>query len=239
MAEFVHLDRARRQAFGEADRFLQRLRHLLVVQRVGRAVDQPAAVGDGGAAPLIEQLRQPRRPALPRRRRTFGRDRRGVARNSSAMPASSAFQRGAHRSLAALRHQRAVAGRELLHLADVVGEAFGRGIDRGQAAADHHHRQPQLQIGDRRQLRRAGELQRHQEVRRRAHAARQAVRDVEHGRLAGPHAQRDVVEAHRPGIVHADRGAAAEADAAEMRELRRAAPAAGAPASGSSCSTAR
>ena len=78
-------------------------------------------------------------------------------------------------------------------------------------------------------LGRAGELQRHQEVRRRAHAARQAVRHVEHGRLARAGAQRDVVEAHarrRRRCVER----AAEAHAAEHRELRRAAPAAGAPA---------
>ena len=37
VAEFVHLDGARRQALGEAHAFLHRLGHFLVVQRVGRA----------------------------------------------------------------------------------------------------------------------------------------------------------------------------------------------------------
>ena len=67
-------------------------------------------------------------------------------------------------------------------------------------------------------LGRAGELQRHQEVRRRAHAARQAVGHVEHGGLARAGAQRDVVEAHGEGVLDRDR--AAEAHAAEHRELR-------------------
>ena len=66
-------------------------------------------------------------------------------------------------------------------------------------------------------LGRAGELQRHQEIRRRAHAARQAVGQVEHGGLAGAGAQRDVVEAHGEGAL--DRHRAAEAHAAEHREL--------------------
>ncbi len=125
----------------------------------------------------------------------------------------------AHRHFALFGHQRAVAQGEFLHLPDVVGEALGRGVDRRQAAADHHHGHAELQVGDGGLLRRAGQLQRHQEVRRLPHAARQPVRDVQHGRLAGAHAQRDVVEAHRPGIVHRQRGAAAEADAAEMGEF--------------------
>jgi len=37
----------------EADAFLHRLRHFLVVQRVARCVEQSAAIGDGGAAPVL------------------------------------------------------------------------------------------------------------------------------------------------------------------------------------------
>ena len=44
----------------EADRFLQRLRHFLMVQRIGRAVHQAAAIGDGRATPTIQQGRQGR-----------------------------------------------------------------------------------------------------------------------------------------------------------------------------------
>src|SRR5690606_19419259 len=56
----VHLDIDRRQAFGEPDSFLQRLGHLLVVQRVARRVDQPAAIGDGRTAPALQKLTQVR-----------------------------------------------------------------------------------------------------------------------------------------------------------------------------------
>ena len=130
--------------------------------------------------------------------------------NSSAIARSS----GVPRRLAL---QRFVAREELLHLHRVVGERFGRGVDRGQAAADHHDRQADLQVGDRFVLRRAGELQRHEEVGGGAHAAREAVRDLEHRRPAGTGAQRDVVEAVGEGFVDGQR--AAEAHAAEHREL--------------------
>ena len=77
----------------------------------------------------------------------------------------------------------------------IVGERFGRGVDRGQAAADHHHGQAQLHVGDGVRLGRAGELKGHQEVGGRAHAAREPVRNVEHRGLARAHAKRHVVEA--------------------------------------------
>ena len=51
MTEAVELDRERCEALGEAHALLQRLLHLLVVQRVRGAVDEALAVGDGGAAP--------------------------------------------------------------------------------------------------------------------------------------------------------------------------------------------
>ena len=38
-------------AIGDLYSLLQRLVHFLVVQRIGRAVDEPLAIGDGGAAP--------------------------------------------------------------------------------------------------------------------------------------------------------------------------------------------
>ena len=65
-------------------------------------------------------------------------------------------------------------------------------------------------------LRGAGELQRHQEVRRGAHAAGEAVGHVEHRRLARARRERDVVEAQRERVVGVER--AAEAHAAEQRE---------------------
>ena len=69
--------------------------------------------------------------------------------NSAAISRSSSFQRRVHRRLAALGDQGLVARQELLDLQRIVGERLGRGVDRGQAAADHHHRQADLQVGDR------------------------------------------------------------------------------------------
>ena len=50
-------------------------------------------------------------------------------------------------------------------------------------------------------LGRAGQLQRHQEIGRRAHAVGEAVRQVEHRRLAGAGRERDVVEAQRERVL--------------------------------------
>ena len=67
-------------------------------------------------------------------------------------------------------------------------------------------------------LRRARELQRHQEVGRLAHAADQVVLDVDDRRLARARRDRDVVEAHRERLVGVD--GAAEAHAAVDAEAR-------------------
>jgi len=107
--------------------------------------------------------------------------------------------------------KRFVPGEEFLDLHRVVRERFGRGVDRGEPAADHHHRQSQLHVRQRVGARRAGELQRHQEVARGAHAARQPVRDVERRGLAGAERQRDVIEAQRERVVGAQRAAEAHA----------------------------
>src|SRR5437868_8235495 len=44
-----------REAFGKVDALLERFLDFLVVQRVRRAVDQAAPIGDGRAAPRLEQ----------------------------------------------------------------------------------------------------------------------------------------------------------------------------------------
>ena len=68
-----------RQALGEADAFLERLGHLLVVQRVARRVDQPAAVGDGRRRPRLASSSTIRGcAALPRGGRALGADGAGV-----------------------------------------------------------------------------------------------------------------------------------------------------------------
>ncbi len=123
----------------------------------------------------------------------------------------------AHRGLAALGDQGLVAHQELLDLQRIVGERLRRSVDAGQATTDHHDRQADLKVGDRVLLGRTGELQRHQKIRRRTYATRQAVRQVEHRGLAGAGAQRDVIEAHREGTL--DRHRTAEAHATEHREL--------------------
>ena len=180
-----------------------------MVEGVGGAVHQAAAVGDGNAAPMAQQFDVlfPRRfPQGPRVREIFLGDFAFLI-----VPA------GAHRVFADVRGERLVAGEEFVHLHHVVGERFGRGVDRGQAAADHHYRQAQLHVGHRIFLGRAGQLQRHEEVGGRAHAAREAVRDVEHRRLARADAKRDMVEAHLHRVLERQR--AAEAYAAEHREF--------------------
>ena len=65
-AVVVHVHRYRRQPFTEGDPFLERLLDLLVIERVGRAVDQPAPVGDGDAAPVPEELDDARGAAFAR-----------------------------------------------------------------------------------------------------------------------------------------------------------------------------
>jgi hypothetical protein len=57
-----------------------------------------------------------------------------------------------------------------------------------------------LQVRDRVRLGRAGQLQRHQEIGRLAHAFGQSVLHRNDGRLARAGAQRDVVEAHRTAL---------------------------------------
>ena len=217
MAVGVDLDRHRRQAFGEADVLFQRLEHFLVVQGVGRRIDQPTAVSDGDAAPAVDQPGDVGRAALAGGLRPLLADRMSVRDELVGDLALLVVHGRAHGGEPALLHQRLMADQELLDLQRIVGERFCRGIDRRQAAADHHHRQADLQVGDRVLLGSTSELQRHQEVRRRAHTARQPVGQVEHGRLAGSCAQRHVIEAHGEGVL--DGHGSAEAHAAEHREL--------------------
>ena len=198
LPEDVDLDLDRGQHLGEADALLHRLRHFLVVERVARRVDQAAAIGDRHAAPAVDQLGEARRAALARARPRARRGSRGHASmNSSAISRSCRFQSRAHRLLAALGDQRLVARQKFLDLHRVIGQRLGRGVDRGQAAADHDDRQPHGQVGDAVGLGGAGQLQRHQEIGRLPHARRETVLHRDHGRPAGAGAQRDMVEAER------------------------------------------
>ena len=70
----------RRQAFGEAHAFLERLGDFFVIQRVAGRIDQTAAVSDGDAAPGVQQVDQIAARGLrarqPRARREWpGRER--------------------------------------------------------------------------------------------------------------------------------------------------------------------
>ena len=125
-----------------------------------------------------------------------------------------------HARARALRRSRAPALVSVQHLLDldrVIGQQLGRGVDAGQAAADHDRGQPHLQVRQRVPLERAGQLQRHQEVAGLADAADQVVLHVDDRRPAGAGGDGDVIEADRPRFV--DRQRAAEADAAVDPQL--------------------
>ncbi len=212
----VDVDRQRCQAFGETDALFERLLDFFVIERVRRTVDQPAAVRDRHAAPRLQQLQHARRASFASGRSALGANRAPVRQ---VFERDIAFVVGPFRldTLAsAFGDQRVVARDEFLDLHRVVRQRLGGGIDRGQAAADDDDRQTDLHIRDRILARRAGELQRHQEVRCRAHAFGQRVRKIEHRRPTGAGGERNVVEAQGEGVFDVER--AAEADAAAQRK---------------------
>ncbi len=134
MAVGVDLDRHGRQAFGEADVLLQCLVHFLVVERIGRRIDQSAAIGDSDAAPAIDQPGDGRRALLARGRRALFADSLGVGDELIADLTLLPAPAGPHHRLAALGDQRLVTGQELLDLQRIIGERLGRRVDRRQAA---------------------------------------------------------------------------------------------------------
>ena len=220
MAVLVELHVHRGQALGEADALLHGLAHLFVVEPIGRAVHHPAAVDHGGAAPAVEKfadagaaLFRPSGGALIGDGPPMGEEFVG---DFGLLGAPGR----AHRPLAVLGHQGIVALEELLHLDRVIGARLGGGVDGGQPATHHGHRQAHLQIGDGIFLGGAGQLQRHQEVAGGAHPAGQAVAHGKQGRLAGAGADRNMVEAVRERAFH--RHGAAEAHAADHGEERTA-----------------
>jgi hypothetical protein len=115
-------------------------------------------------------------------------------------------------------HERFVACEELLDLHRVVRQCLGGRIDRRQPAADDDDGQAYLHVRDRIGFRRAGELQRHQEIGRRAHAMRKSVRQVEHRGPPRTRGQGHVIETEREGAFGVD--GAAEANATEERVAR-------------------
>ena len=147
--EVVDLDAAWSEALDERDAFFQRFFHLLVVQRVRGAVDQAAPVHDGGPAPLAQHFRDARRAMLPARQLVLFAHGARMGQELLGDLAVQVVPAVADRILADPPGQLFVPVQELFDLRHIVGEGLGRRIDRGQAASDHHHRQPQLQIGDR------------------------------------------------------------------------------------------
>ncbi len=215
-AEAIDFDGYRRELLGEADAFLERLGHFLVVA-IGGALGQRAAIGDGGAAPALQQLQHARQAAGAQGFGLLGAD--GARMGEELVGDQRLFLviGGADGLLALFGGQRLVAGQEFLDLDRIIGQRLGAAVDRGQAAADHHHGQAQLQIGQAVGAGRPRQLQRHQEIRGLAHAARQIVRHGDDGGFAGTHAQRHMVEAHLEGLVQGD--GAAQPDAAQHQEL--------------------
>ncbi len=217
LPEAIDFDRCRGQQFGKADAFLHRLRHLLVVEGVARRVSEPPAIGDRHPAPAVDQLCQMRGAAVAAGGLALGADRAAMGDEFAGHLALGRVPLAVHRRLAALGDQSLVPRQELFDLHRVIGERLGRGVDRGQPAADHDDREPHRQVGDAVCLGRPGQLQRHQKIRGLAHPGGEIVGDRDHRRAAGPGAQRHVVETQRKGAVDRDR--AAKAHPAIHREL--------------------
>ncbi len=114
--------------------------------------------------------------------------------------------------LTAFSSQDVVALERLFHLLRVVRHQLRRGIDRGQAAADHDGWHAHLQVRQRLALERARELKRHQEIARFSNPADQVVLDVDDSRTSGAGGNRHVIEAVRPRVL--DRQRAAKPDSA-------------------------
>src|SRR5690349_7923792 len=120
MTALVYLDRARREALSETDRLFHGLGHFLMVQGVGRAVDQPTAIGDSDAAPGIEELSEPRRPALARGRLTLRSDRCRMRQKFIGNAGLFGVPCTTHCRFTAFRDQYAIARGKFLDLADIV-----------------------------------------------------------------------------------------------------------------------
>ena len=179
-------------------------------------VDETLAVGDGRAAPLLQELDDPRRAALGQRRGPLAPQRPRVVEELAGDAPLLLAPGGLDRRRTLARREELVARQELLDLHRIVGQRLGRRVDGGQPAADDDDGQAHLHVRHRVALRGAGQLQRHQEIRRRPHAAREAVGQFEHRRASRAHRQRHVVEAERKGTLDVERPA--ETRAAVQRE---------------------
>ena len=183
-----------------------------MVEGVARGIDEAPAVGDRDPAPSIDQVGEARRAAFAEGGLALGADRAGMVDEFDGSLALRRRPLRAHRLLAAFGDEDLIPRQELLDLERVIGQRLGRRVDRRQTAADHDDRKPHSQIGDAVGLGRAGQLQRHQEIRGLPHPRREAVLHRDHRRPARPGAQRDMIEAEIERAV--DRNCAAKAHAA-------------------------
>jgi hypothetical protein len=202
---------------GEADALLEALDDFLVVQAIGRGVLQLAPVHERDAAPRTHQAREVGGARGGLRRLALGAHHAAVLQPRHERRALFVVELLLNLRLRESAREPLVALQRLLHLLDVVGLQLGRGVDRGEAAADHDAGQLDLQVRERVPAVGALPLQPHQEVRSHADPARQVVLHRHDGRPARPDRERHVVEAQVPAVVERQR--AAHAHAVEEPEL--------------------
>ena len=206
----------RAQPFGVGDAFLEGLGDFLVIADVGRRFGQRSSVDDSDPAPAAQQRREVRHFAAAACALALGVHRAPVFQEFIEDHERFFIQSGTYRCFP----QRLAALQGFFHLGEVIGLHLGGGIDAGQPAADHHRRQPHLEIGQTGALGGARELQTHQEVIGLTHAARQRARDRQGLRQAGADGDGDMIEPQRPGLL--DRDGSAEAHPAVDLEGRAA-----------------
>src|SRR4029077_3041367 len=122
MSELVDFHRHRSQALGKPDTLFQRLFDFFMVERVGRTVDEPLAVGDRHPTPGLQQLDDASLTTLRASRFAL---RANGARVREEFFGDAAFLRAPERMygrLAALRDQDLVAQSKFLHLYRIVGK---------------------------------------------------------------------------------------------------------------------
>src|SRR5258707_13817158 len=100
-----------------------------MVEGVARRVDQAAAIGDGDAAPAVEEIDEARWAPFAARRLALGADRPSMLQELRGNRRIFRAPLGRNRRLASLRNQHLVTGQELLDLEHTVGKRFLRGID--------------------------------------------------------------------------------------------------------------
>ena len=217
MTILIDCNAGRRQALGKTYTFFERLVNLFVIQGVRGAVDQTLAIGDSRAAPRLQQFNDARFTLFRHGAHALGTYRARMREKFIGNDALFFVPCESRSHFTMLARHGFVTLEKFLDLQRVIRQRLGRRINCRQATADYHHRQPQLHVGDGIGFSCARELQRHQKVRRGAHAARKTIGHIEHRRPSRAQRQRHVVKAHRERFVCGNR--AAESHAAEKCKL--------------------